>query len=281
MLKYSVSEGIYGQEPLEVSVERIAQFGYDGVEIAGEPYSLKASVVQELLKANGLEASSICGDYTSERDLSNVDPIVRANAVRYVKDCVIFASELGAQVVIVIPSSWCKTANFTLLDEEWKLARESICEAGQFAAGLGIQLAIEALNRYETYLINNITQALKLRDEVDLDNVGVMIDAFHMNIEERSIPEAIKKAAGNLIHVHIADSNREAAGFGHTDLRSLLQALLEIKYEGYIVMEFGLQSINSYLVSSPAAKDETLKLHTGQSINYMKKLHQELDETET
>jgi sugar phosphate isomerase/epimerase len=230
-----------------------------------------------LLKAYGLEASSICGIYTPDRDLSNADPSVRANAVRYVKDCVAFASELGALVVIVVPSSVGKTTPSAPLDEEWRLACESIRDAGQFAAGLGVRLAIEVLNRYETYLVNRIDQAIKLRDEVGLDSVGVMVDAFHMNIEERSIPEAIKNAADHLIHVHIADSNREAVGFGHTDLRSLLRTLLEVRYEGYIVMEFVPPRPNPYLAASLTTENETFRLHTGQSINHMKKLYQELE----
>jgi len=279
MLKYSVSEGIYGQEPLEVSLERIARFGYNGVELAGEPYSLKVKFVRDLLKVHGLEASSICGQYnTPDRDLSNTDPSMRANAIRYVKNCITFASELGAKIVIVVPSPVGKKNPTVSLNEEWRLACESIYRVGQFAADLGVQLAIEALNRYETYLINKIEQALKLRDEVNLENVGVMIDSFHMNIEEKSIPEEIKKAASHLIHVHIADSNREAAGFGHIDFRSLLQALIKIKYRGYITMEFVPPKPGYYIEDSPTTKNEIFNLHTSQSINYMKKLYQELKE---
>ncbi len=277
MFKYSVNEGIYGEEPLKASIERIAHFGYDGVEISGDPYNLNVKAVKELLKANGLEASSICGVYTQERDLSNADPVVRMRTVQYVKDCVLFASELGAKIVIVVPSLICKTIHSAPLEEEWQFACESISEAGQFAAGMGVQLAIEPLNRYESYLVKRVDQALKLRNEIGLDNVGVMVDTFHMNIEEKSIPEAIKKTANHLIHVHIADSNREAAGFGHIDLHSLMEALLEIKYRGYIAMEFVLPRTNSsYKSYSPIEEEEILKLHTGQSINHMKKLHQEL-----
>lgn len=275
MLKYSVNEGIYGQEPLGASIERIAHFGYDGVELVGEPYSLKVKFVRSLLKSHGLEASSICGIYTLDRDLSNIDPSVRENAIRYVKDCVVFASELGAKIVIVVPSPVGKKSPTAPFNEEWRLACESIHNIGQFAAGLGVQLAIEALNRYETYLINKISQSLKLRNEVDLENVGVMVDSFHMNIEEMSIAEEIKKAASQLIHVHIADSNREAAGFGHIDFRSLLQALINIKYKGYITMEFVPPKIESHIEDFLTAENEIFNLHTGQSINYIKKLYQE------
>ncbi len=276
MFKYSINHGIYGKEPLEASIKRIACSGYDGVELVGEPYILKAEIVRDLLKAYEIKASSVCGIYTLDRDLSNVDPSVRMNAVCYVKDCIIFASKIGAQIVIVVPSSVGKMTPSTRLDQEWHLARESIYEAGQFAKGLGVYLAIEALNRYETYLINKISQALKLRDEVDLENVGVMIDSFHMNIEERSIPETIKKAASHLIHVHIADSNREAAGFGHIDMRSLLQALIKIKYKGYIAMEFVPPKSEYCIEGYPVIENETLDLHTNQSINYLKKLYQDV-----
>jgi len=115
---------------------------------------------------------------------------------------------------------------------------------------------------------------------VNLENVGVMIDSFHMNIEENSIPEEIKKATNHLIHVHIADSNRKAAGFGHIDFRSLLQALIDIKYKGYITMEFVPPKPKYYEEGSftAAAENEIFNLHTSQSINYIKKLYQELEE---
>lgn len=276
MFKYSVNNVIYGQEPLEKSIKRIAASGYDGVEIVGEPYSLKVNVVRGLLKEYGLEASSICGIYTSNRDLSSANTSMRLDAIRYVKDCITFANELGTEIVIVVPSLVGRTNPVTSLKEEWKLACGSIREAGKFAADFGVQLVIEPVNRFEAYLINKTSQALKLRDEVGLENVGVMIDSFHMNIEEKSIPEAIKKAAGHLRHVHIADSNREAAGFGHIDFRSLLKTLLEVKYKGYITMEFVLPKSENYKEDSPKAESEIFDLHTRQSINFMKKLCQEL-----
>lgn len=271
MLKFSVNEGIYGKESLKKSITRIANFGYDGVELAGEPHILKVKNVTNLLEAFGLEISSICGIYTIDRDLSNTDSLKRADGIQYVKDCITFASDLNAKIVIVVPSPIGKKRSTIPLFEEWKLACESIYELGQFAADLGVQLVVEALNRYETYLVNKIGQALKLCNEVGLETVGVMIDTFHMNIEDNSIPDAIRKIGNKLFHVHIADSNREAAGFGHIDFNSILKALIEINYNGYITMEFVTPKSEMFGKNTSLSGNEMFNLHTSQSINHIKK----------
>ena len=105
------------------------------------------------------------------------------------------------------------------------------------AASVGVDVALEPWNRYETYFLNRLEQAIELWRAVGLVNGGVMADTFHMNIEEASIPDALLASRGLLRHVHLADSNRAVAGRGHTDFRAILRALLDIDYTGYLSFE--------------------------------------------
>src|SRR5207253_4032862 len=107
---------------------------------------------------------------------------------------------------------------------------EAVAELGNYAKQYRVPLLFEPLNRYETNIINTVTAGLDLIDSMDTDNVRLLCDLFHMNIEERNIAGSLKKAGGYLGHVHLADSNRRAAGLGHTDFEPIAEALREIGY---------------------------------------------------
>jgi sugar phosphate isomerase/epimerase len=239
-MKYSVSNWIYGDEKLEKTLTRLSDLGYDGIEMKGEPeiyYEWKET--KEKIDSYGLQTSSIAGIYPwpSERDLANPDPEMRRKAVDYVKKCVDFASCLEAPLVIVVPSSVAKTRPLVGREKEWKLAVDSVSDIARYAEDRGILIAVEPINRYETYLLNTAEQALRFIREVDSEPVKIMLDCFHMNIEESNPAGAIRISGENLIHLHIADSNRQSVGRGHTDFASIMKALKEIGYESYLAME--------------------------------------------
>lgn len=108
-MKYAYNTLVYGEEPIEKSVERIAKCGYDGVEFVGEPKKLSTIQINRLLNRYNIEASSICSIYTLERDLVNSDPKIRENAIQYVKDVVNMAAEIGAPTANIVPSACMKT----------------------------------------------------------------------------------------------------------------------------------------------------------------------------
>jgi sugar phosphate isomerase/epimerase len=114
---------------------------------------------------------------------------------------------------------------------------ETIRECADFAAPHGVRLGIEPLNRYETNYLNTVAEALEFLEEVDRPNVGLLLDTFHMNIEEPSLEAAIDAAGDRLVNVHLADSNRRAPGFGHTNLGSVVSRLRAIGYDGCLSME--------------------------------------------
>ncbi len=272
MFKYSATQWIFGNERLEDSLIRLKKYGYHGVELAGEPFSIDVEETKELLKKYELECSSICGIFTPERDLSSSNEEIRKNAVEYVKKSVDLAKSLHATTLIVVPTCVGKLSPETTLEEEWNNAVLSVKEVGLYAKEQGIILAIEALNRYETYLVNNLTLALRFVEEVNVEGIGIMADLFHMSIEERDINESIKKISRYLAHVHIADNTREAAGLGQTNFGPVISLLKELGYKGYITMEFLPAVSNPYVASVLQGESNIFDDFTKQSIKHMKEI---------
>ncbi|WP_026694153.1 sugar phosphate isomerase/epimerase family protein [Peribacillus kribbensis] len=270
MFKYSATQWIYGNESLEDSLKRLKKYGYHGVELAGEPYTIDMEGTKELLTKYELECSSICGIFTPERDLSSSNDEIRKKAVEYVKRSVDLAKTLHASTLIVVPTCVGKLSPETTFEEEWNNAIQSVKEAGLYAKEQGITIAIEALNRYETYLVNNLTLALRFVEEVNVEGVGIMADLFHMSIEERDMTGSIKKISRYLAHVHIADNTREAAGLGQTDFGPVISLLKELGYKGYVTMEFLPAVSNPYVASGLQGEADVFDEFTKQSIKHMK-----------
>ncbi|MDB5083339.1 MAG: xylose isomerase-like barrel protein [Bacilli bacterium] len=278
---YSATQWIFGKEDLEVSFARLKRYGYDGVELAGEPYTTDQEKVSLLLTKYGLICTSICGIYAGDRDLSSSNLSIRNKAVQYVKDCIDLAKELNASHVIVVPTTVGKVHPQTSQQEEWMNAVQSVKEAGEYALSKQINLAIEALNRYETYLVHNLQTALKFMKEVNVESVKLMADLFHMNIEERNSSHALKLVAPHLIHVHIADNTREAAGLGQTNFQEIMVTLKDIHYQGPITMEFLPTVSNPYLASKQEDENDVKDFYTEQSIRHIKGLNQIEEKVET
>ncbi|GAB6118351.1 sugar phosphate isomerase/epimerase [Thermoanaerobacter brockii subsp. lactiethylicus] len=271
-IKYSYNTLVYAGEDIEKSIARLSKFGYDGVEFVGEPETMDAKKIRELLAKYNMEASSICGIYTPERDLVSSNENIRKNAINYIKQCVDFAFAIGAKNISVTPTACMKIRPEVDIKTEWSWAVEGIREAGEYAGEKGIRLSVEAWNRYETYLVNRLEQSLAIVNEVDLPNVGCMGDTFHMNIEEENIADAFRLVGKKLYYVHIADSNRAAPGRGHIDFKAIAQALIEIGYEGWLSMELLPAAADPFMVLKGARCDEFYDQYTEESIDFLKKL---------
>ena len=122
--------------------------------------------------------------------------------------------------------------------KEWRLAIDSTKEIAGYASDFSVVIGIEPINRFETYFINRANQALKLVEDVNMENVGVTLDNFHLNIEESDSADAIRKTGDRLVNFHVADNNRMPAGQGQSDWKAITNALKEINYDKYIIMEY-------------------------------------------
>lgn len=276
--RYAYNQLVYYGEDVSASIERVARFGYDAIELAGEPGDLDAKAIARQTADAGIAVSSICSIYTDERDLAHPDADMRAKGLDYVKSVADFAAEVGAPTIIVAPTACMKLKPLADRDDERRWAIEGIRAAGEYAAERDVDLTLECWNRYETYWLNRLEQGAELWREIGLGRGGVMGDTFHMNIEEESIAGAIRATGGLLNHVHLADSNRAAPGQGHTDFVPILAALAEIDYKGYLSFELLPPSADPFGVMQAGGHEDFFDRYTGQAIERLRAAEAELGE---
>ena len=224
---------MFGDMSLDEIARRLGQLGYDGVELVGDPGLYSPSEAAATLGDQGLQVLSLTPDNV---DLAHPDPRVRAAAVDYYLKLIDFASEFG-EPIVSCHGYVGRVRPIASQAEEWGLLVDAVRGLAERANGSGLRLAMEVLNRYESHLVNTGAEALRFVQQVGCDNVGILLDAYHMNIEESSPAAALRNAGAHLSLYHAADSNRQAIGRGHTDFGSQFDALDEIAYKGPVIME--------------------------------------------
>lgn len=247
MYHIAMTQWIAGNESIEKSCIRLQKYGYNGIEFAAEPRKLSAAECSSLIQQYGLDCRSLCGIFDESRDLTDGGEAGK-NAVQYLKDSVDFARKVGAKIIIVVPSPVGRTVQPAgkNLNELRCYALRNTAEAADYAQANGVRLAIEAINRYETYFINTLEKALAFVNELRHPAVGLMADLFHMSIEENSFTQSLLAVQDKLIHVHVADNTREPAGLGRTDFKEILRVLNKIGYQGSLTMEFMYRLADPY-----------------------------------
>jgi sugar phosphate isomerase/epimerase len=227
------------QADFEASVGRMAALGYDGVELAvRDPDLLDAGSVRAAMARHGLAVPAIgTGQAFSEQGLSFTDPDagVRRRAVERIHRHVDLARPWGAIVIIGLIRG--RVQPDVGREQAMSWLHEALSECAAYASQQGVRLALEPVNRYETDLIVSVSEGLGLISRIGADNLGLLLDTFHMNIEEPSIEDSIRAAGAAVFHCHVADSNRRHAGAGHLDFASILSALEEVGYQGYLSAE--------------------------------------------
>jgi len=240
----------------EANVARIAAYGYDGVELAiRDPKLVDVEELDAVVKRHGLAVPAIgTGQAWGEEGLSftSDDPAVRRAAIERVKSHVPLARQFGATIILGLirgitpPGQSHQQSMAYLVEALQECAAFAATEGSSFAAtegsGLaateGVRFALEPLNRYETDLIHTVEHGMDLIQQVGAANFGLLLDTFHMNIEEPSIEASIRACAERIFHFHVADSNRWHPGAGHLDFGRILAALRETGYDGYVSGEF-------------------------------------------
>lgn len=224
-------------EPVEVTIRRLAKYGYESIEISGEPGQYDSKHVRNLLKENGLRSWGAVTLMLGDRNLPSKDEEQRAKSVKYVKDIVTMVKEMGGEVVTIVPGTVGKIIPDATPEEEWQWAVEGMKEIYGHSEKEGIRLAVEPLNRFETYFLNRGAQALALAEATG-PNCGVCLDAFHINIEESDPLQAIRDVGSRLATFHVADNNRMPAGMGTWDWAELIDTLRSVGYDGALTAEF-------------------------------------------
>ena len=224
---------------VEANLEKVARFGYDGAELAiRDPRAIDLDEIARLLRKYGLEAPAIgTGQAWGEEGLSftDPDPDVRRAAIDRVKSHVSVAERLGAVIIIGLLRGIVRPGVGRDQAVAWMV--EALKECAEVAAKRGVRIAMEPINRYETTLINNARDGLAVIELVGADNLGLLLDTFHMNIEEPDMQGSIRLAGPRLFHFHVADSNRWYPGAGHIDFPGLIATLRAVGYGGWVSVE--------------------------------------------
>lgn len=243
-IKYGVSTWLWTSpfttESIGVLFPKIAELGFDVVEIAVEdPSLIDIKILEEALKQYKLKAV-ICGAFGASRDLTSEDVLLHKNSFTYIEACLDLCTALNAGFFAGPMYSAVGKARMVSPEQrkkEWGLAVKNLRIVCEMAASRGLQIALEPLNRFESDLINTVEDVLRLIHDIDHPAAQVMLDSFHMNIEEKDIESAITAAGDKLIHMQVSENYRGTPGTGQTRWDAYRKALQKIRYTGVVSIE--------------------------------------------
>lgn len=217
---------------------RIKENGFDGVELPlFDPAAYPAGEIRKGFEDNGLECtfSVVIPEGMS---LLAEDAGVRRRTEDYLAACIRKVAEAGAKLIVgpmYSPVGYMTGARRT--EDEWKRAVESYQKLAPVLEECDVTMALEPLNRFETYFINTAADMARLCDEVGSPRVGILLDTFHANIEEKSVASAYRTAGRHLKHVHTCENDRGTPGSGHVPWMEVFAALRELRYDGWLTIE--------------------------------------------
>ncbi len=243
-MKLAVQEGMLPGRSLMERVDRAAEYGFEGVELGGDRLCERFEEVARVFEDHAVNVSTICSGYGG--CLLDPDKVQRDRAVEDIQRLLEAGGRLGAVGLICVPVfGGPRLPDLSPLKPtrtlEMDLLVDLLGPLSETAAQAKCLLLIEPLNRYETHLINRLTQAIAVARRVGSKGIAVMADLFHMSIEEDDPAEAIRAAGKHIRHVHLADSQRLQPGTGHTNFRAAFRALRETGFSDYMALECGLR----------------------------------------
>lgn len=243
MISFGVSTWLWTspfQEDTLALFPKIKQMGFDVVEIPAEyPELIDGSKTIKALQEHGLRPI-ICGAFGPSRDLTHDDPSVHQNCFEYLQACFDLSNQLGAKFVAGPMYSAVGKARQLPADgrkHEWDLAVRNLRKVCDMAAEAGQQIALEPLNRFETDLVNTAADVARLVADINHPAAKIMLDSFHMTIEESNLVTAFETVGDHLIHLQVAENYRGTPGSGLTPWQSLKAGLEAIDYQGVVSIE--------------------------------------------
>jgi D-psicose/D-tagatose/L-ribulose 3-epimerase len=249
-MKYAITLASFRKiEPIEDTLATLAKQGYDAIEMFGEPNEVDTMKLLDSLNSYGLSVCGVTGMWGSisgdgwKRKLLSSDPMLVQGSEQYVIDCLEMCNILGGHEMNVClfaddMQGVDRTHRIISANEKELFAAKAVPIMKRLcrkAEDYGIQLVLEPLNRYSTPYCATAKDAITIAQQVD--SLGVLLDTFHMNIEEDLFKDAIQSSSKLLRHMHFADNNRKMPGFAHIDFSTIVKSLIEIGYDGYISFE--------------------------------------------
>jgi len=212
--------------------------GFDGIEVSlFRPVDFAAADIRRGLRENALECT-ICSVLTGGLSIISADAAVRCKTLSHMKDCVKAAADVGAELIagpLYSPVGYLPGRRRTA--DEWNWAVECYEQLGPVLESHGVEIAIEPLNRFETYFLNTAEDAVALCEAIHHPRVGILFDTFHANIEEKNLGDAFRKVGAHLKHVHTCENDRGIPGSGHVEWNDVFEALRAMKYDRWLTIE--------------------------------------------
>jgi D-psicose/D-tagatose/L-ribulose 3-epimerase len=257
----------------------VAAAGLDGIHLRGDPDRTDRQVISRLMAEAGVVVTGITPNLSWPRDgadPSNPDVDVRRRGVDYYRSLVDLGVEVRSPAVLFVPAAEGRTSPLEDPEREWEWARDSAMEVARYAEDRGVRVAVEPLNRYESYLVTRVDQALQFVREVGRQNVGIAVDSFHMNIEEHDPEACVRSAADLLMEIQLADSNRLGPGLGHLNLAGIVSAGREVGFSGPYILEFVAPHSSAFV---PAEDDAAFEALTKGLMDGLELVGQQMDVT--
>jgi D-psicose/D-tagatose/L-ribulose 3-epimerase len=224
-------------------IKKAKNIGYTTIELFVQKLSLQeVSTMKKLLTEHNLDCIS-CVILPEDADITSHDKKVREHGINLLKRCIRITAELNGELLTgVIYAPWGKVMSESPKDD-WYRSATSLRHVYEYASQFGIKMAVEPINHYRTYLINTCEDAIKFLESVGKENLGIHLDTYHMNIEERDFYSPVIAAGKRLYHIHCSESNRGILGTGRVNWDEFFQALSEISYQGCLGFEFYTPSV--------------------------------------
>lgn len=272
MVKFSITIDSFTKiESLENTIKGLVELGINNIELSGDPSNFNLKKNFELFNTFSVSILGVTGKWTSSKGmispiLLTSDPHILSYSKNYVKECIKICNFFGGSIFnICLLSDYVlkKDWNHEMIPnkEKKKLLKRSVnilSELTRFSKDFGVYLLLEPLNRYSTPFCCNTADAIFVTSNLNNDYFSILLDTYHMNIEEMDFSDSIIKSKNFLKHIHFADSNRKMPGLGHINFNSILKTLRKIQYNNYI----GLEPI----------VDRNYKVEIRQGLNFLNKL---------
>ena len=243
-MKFGINSWVWvsplSTERLETLAPHIAELGFDWIEFPIEgmedvDYERAAVIIRD----SGLDVSC-CVAMGPDRDLIHPDERIRENGMAYVRHCIDAVQMVGGTNLVgplysSVGRTWQQTADERAHDLD--ILVPNLRSLAEYAGDRGVVMGVEPLNRFETSFINLAGQVIEVVDRVGHPSCAIMLDTFHMNIEQKSIGDAIRAAGPQLVHLHSCENDRGTPGSGNVDWNGVAQALKDINYDGPVVIE--------------------------------------------
>ncbi len=226
-------------DDLEAGCRAASELGFDAVELfLPAPEAVDDDTLSALLEKYKLQVGAFgtgAGWVIHKKQICDPDPTAREAAKTFIKSIIDKGGKYNAPAII--GSMQGRSGGNVDHETAMSYLRTALNELGDYAAQYNVPLIYEPLNRYETNLVNTIADGVALLKTLETDNVVLLADLFHMNIEEFDVPQAIRDGKGTIGHIHFVDSTRQACTRGHFDFDAITAAIRDIDYDGYLSAE--------------------------------------------